>query len=205
MDAIAARLARVERQLRFQRRIITLLIILLVAGISVGALAPIPELIQARKFEVVNAAGRVVVQLESWTLGGRIQTYPAKGSLEPSLIFGHSDHGDGLLLVRNKAGKTLIYAGGDDSRHGLLRVQNKAGRHLIFAGASSTGNGLLVVDAGKEKASVSIQGKATEGGAGLVIKNKNGEEVVHAFADEAGLGYVGAFNRQGKGRVLHPR
>jgi hypothetical protein len=36
------------------------------------------------------------------------------------------------------------------------------------------------------------------------ILNETDEAVVQIFADEYGNGYVGAFNRKGKGRTLQP-
>ncbi|MCH8314131.1 MAG: hypothetical protein IID17_14215, partial [Nitrospinae bacterium] len=110
MDGIESRLAKIETQLRFQRRIIAFLIILLVAGISYGATAPIPEVIQARRFEVVNQEGRKVVVIQSWKHGGKIDTYPGKGNFYPSITLAHTDSGHGLLLLKSKNGKLRIYA-----------------------------------------------------------------------------------------------
>jgi len=45
---------------------------------------------------------------------------------------------------------------------------------------------------------------ADELGVDIRILNKTGEEVVQILADEYGNGYVGAFNRKGKGRTLQP-
>lgn len=204
MDAIETRLAKIESQVRFQRRITAFLIILLVAGISYGATAPIPEVIQARKFAVVNAAGREVVTINSWELGGEIKTYPAKGKYWASITLAHTDNGQGLLKVYNKDGKDLIYAGADQSGDGILVVYNKDGKQLIYAGAGKSGNGLLEVSNKDGKDRVKISGGLT-GGGGILVFNKTGEEVVQIYADDYGMGYVGAFDRKGKGRTLKPR
>lgn len=229
MDAIEFRLVKIENQLRFQRSIIAFLIILLLAGISYGATAPIPAVIRARKFEVVNSEGREVVVLESWKFGGIIETYPAKGRYWPSVTLGHSDRGDGQVLVRNKAGKKLFNAGGDNengdgflvvrnktggylfyagegiSGHGFLSVFNRSGKPLIFAGGDGNGNGLLKVEAKQGRGEISIQGQSKSGGPGVFILNQTGEEVVRLLSDENGLGFVGAFDRQGRGPVIRPR
>lgn len=229
MNAIETRLDAVENQLRFQRRIINLLILLLVAGIFYGATAPIPSVIRARKFEVVNKEGREVVVMESWRLGGIIETYPAKGKYWPSVTLGHSDRGDGQVLVRNKAGKKLFNAGGDNengdgflvlrkktgeyllyagegiSGNGFLSVFGKAGKPLIFAGGDRAGNGILKVEANQGKGEISLQAQMPRGGPGVLIVNKTGEEVVQLLTDKNGMGFVGAFNRQGRGSVLRPR
>jgi len=46
----------------------------------------------------------------------------------------------------------------------------------------------------------------TEGGGGgaIAVKNKTSEEVCQIYADAYGNGYIGAFNRKGKGRTLTP-
>jgi hypothetical protein len=43
------------------------------------------------------------------------------------------------------------------------------------------------------------------GGGAIAVYNKTGDAVVQAVADEYGMGYVGAFDRQGEGRTLTPR
>ena len=47
---------------------------------------------------------------------------------------------------------------------------------------------------------------ATHGGDGgyFSLRNKSGDEVIQAYADEYGHGYLGVFNRDGKGRVIRP-
>jgi hypothetical protein len=48
-------------------------------------------------------------------------------------------------------------------------------------------------------------GEEQEPGAWIQIYNNTGEVVVQAGVDDYGMGYVGAFNRQGKGPTLTPR
>lgn len=52
-----SRLAAVEKQLRYQRAVIVALLIILVALVSYGATESVPDVIRARKFEVVNEQG----------------------------------------------------------------------------------------------------------------------------------------------------
>ena len=53
------------------------------------------------------------------------------------------------------------------------------------------------------KGLIRLQG--ADGGGGLLIYNKGGDEVVQAYADDYGHGYLGVFDRNGKGRTLTPR
>ena len=182
MDPIESRLAKIETQLRFQRRIIVFLIILLVAGISYGATAPIPEVIQAGKFEVVNAQGNVVVALESWKLGGKIYTFSAKGLFRPSIVLTHTDEG-----------------------HGMLNIYNNKEDKIINAKGTENGNAELVLSAGEGKGKIFFQMKTITGSPGMFLDNKNGEQVVQIYADKTGNGAMAILNRKGKGRVLRPR
>jgi len=145
MNSIETRFAKIESQVRFQRRIIAFLIILLVAGISYGATAPIPEVIRARRFEVVNPVGRKVVVIESWKHGGWISTYSAKGKYRPSIQLSHTDDGHGFLTVFTEAGKVIIKAGGVGKGDGLLNVLNYEEKVVIYAAADNDGDGLLKV------------------------------------------------------------
>lgn len=47
MDAIESRLAKIENQVRFQRKIIGFLLITVVALVGFGSVGPIPKLIRA--------------------------------------------------------------------------------------------------------------------------------------------------------------
>lgn len=182
MDAIESRLAAFESQLRFQRRIIAFLIILLIAGISYGATAPIPEVIRARKFEVVNAEGNVVVELRSWELGGKIYTFSAKGLFRPSIALTHTDEG-----------------------HGMLHIYNNKEDKIIEAKGTENGNAELVLSAGEGKGKIFFQLKTITGSPGMFLDNKNGEQVVQIYADKNGVGAMAIRNRKGQGRVLRPR
>ncbi len=56
------------------------------------------------------------------------------------------------------------------------------------------------------KGGVHALGLTESGGGGTVIvRNRTGEQVVQIHADEYGMGAVGVFDREGKGRTLTPR
>ena len=104
MDTIESRLAKVENQLRFQRRIIAFLFIMLVAGISFGATAPIPDVIRATRFEAVHKSGRVAAVMASFR-----------------------GHGDGVIRAYNRAGVEVFYAGSSATGDGRVEVKTKKG------------------------------------------------------------------------------
>ena len=79
----------------------------------------------------------------------------------------------------NKEGKELIYAGGTTEGHALLTVANKEGKNLIYAIGGSSG-GVILID------------------------NITGENAVELRTDDYGHGYIGVWDRKGKGRTLEP-
>jgi hypothetical protein len=135
MSTIESRLATVERQLRFNRLVIAGLLVALVALVGYGATKGVPDVIRAKRFEVVNETGTDMADVDSY-------------------------QGVGLFVVYNKDGDI---------------------------GAEMDGVG------------------TTDGGGGVYIFNKTGQKVVQAYADAYGMGYVGAFDRHGRGRTLTPR
>jgi len=230
---IKQRLARVERQNRIFKGLFTLAGVAVAALIFYGATKPIPDVIQARKFEVVNEAGRAVVRIKSWELGGRILTYPATGKYWPSVELAHSDNGNGLLTILNKDGKELISAGADKVGDGLIQarkfqVVNEAGREVVviesweFGGRIATypakgeyrpsvslshdgsGHGLLSVYDKDGNRKIYLGGNKHGNGGAIFIINEMGAPVVQLHADEYGNGMVGAYNRKGVGRTLKP-
>jgi len=69
------RLTILERRVRCYQRLTLALGLVLVIGISLGAV-PLPsvaDVLQARRFEVVDEAGRVVVAAYATTVGGRLE------------------------------------------------------------------------------------------------------------------------------------
>ena len=62
-----------------------------------------------------------------------------------------------------------------------MSVKSKTSADIIYAGAATDGTGFLIVGF-----------------------NKTGEDVVQLSVDDYGNGYVGAYNRKGKGRTLKP-
>ena len=70
-----ARLAILERRVRCYQRLTLALGLILVIGISLGAVTmpPVADVLQARRFEVVDEAGKVVVAAYATAGGGRLE------------------------------------------------------------------------------------------------------------------------------------
>ena len=141
---IEQRLARVERQNRIFKGIFNLAGLAVAALIFYGATKPIPDVIRAREFQAVNEAGRVVVEMKSWELGGWIKTYSAMGTLYSSVLLSHDGSGHGSLSVYDKDGNRKIYLGGNKRGNGgVIFIINEMGAPVVRLRVDEYGNGLV--------------------------------------------------------------
>jgi hypothetical protein len=76
-----ARLTILERRVRCYQRLTLALGLVLVIGISLGAVAmpSVADVLQARRFEVVDEAGRAVVAAYATSVGGRLEVVSNTG------------------------------------------------------------------------------------------------------------------------------
>ncbi len=108
MATIDERLGRLERRVRFFQATTCILFLLVTTPIVLGATTQIPEVIQARAFEVVDASGRPVVQLESKDEGGRVWVWNKRGKVTLSLS--NDENQDGVFrLYAHKGNRGLPY------------------------------------------------------------------------------------------------
>src|ERR687887_2017281 len=78
---MSARLTMLERRVRRYQHLTLVLGLVLVIGISLGAVTmpSVADVLQARRFEVVDEAGRVVVAAYATTVGGRLEVVSNTG------------------------------------------------------------------------------------------------------------------------------
>lgn len=137
MTQIEQRLCKLERQVRNWRFAASAMIVIAVAGLSIGASHhEIPETLQCRNLQIVNESCEAVVNLDHWALGGRIDIRNDADGKRTTTI-AQSDAGNGMIRVYSSEGQNLVYAGaGKDTNGGLIAVS---------AGSDDQGNGELEV------------------------------------------------------------
>jgi hypothetical protein len=271
MSTLESRLAAIERQLRFHRLVNAGLLVALVALVGYGATKGVPDVIRAKSFAVVDAAGKVRIKLAVTDHKVLDKSFPEPalevlgGNGEPLVTFGENLFDEGYLSImssefhKKSNGSGIIWLGIDgehnpsiemrpDQWNGIadkvridtapskpsiainaplatdaksyelnqsvfqvwgadspgILISNKRGKVIISEGTTNDGDGILTVHDKEGKDRVKLLGGMT-GGGGITIWNKTDEQVVQALADEYGMGFVGAFDRQGKGHVLQPR
>lgn len=181
---IEERVEQLERRIDRYRLALAALVLGICAVILVGATTPDDKVIEA---DMVIAKG--------------IFARNANGEIAAAL--GTDDLGNGMLQVYTRAGKELVVARIDTAGDGQLRLYSRHAKDLLVLGAGRDGGGRLgVFGAGGQE---QVRLAAGANGGWLNIWNERGDDVVQAYADDYGQGYVGVWDRTGNGRALTPR
>ena len=201
MYALESRVARLERQLRFQRAVTALALLALVALTGWGALQSPPEVIRARRFEVINRTGRPLVTLLTNEYGGLVQTLGNDGV--SGVTLGASSTG-GVVGVRDAKPSLFprVELSTDDTG-GQLAVRSWRG----FA-VEVDRDGLAVAHTQEDGNFTRVDARVvlgvTEHGGHIRVLGGTGQQAATIQADERGVGIVTAFDRDGKARELRP-
>ena len=164
-------ITELRNQVRTLKRIVYGFGCLLVAGVVVGAtsLQTVPEVIQAKRFEVVNDDGKTVAEIFADEDGGALRILNKDG--QPVVGF-FADEDGGMLGISNKDGTPVsgLYS---DKDGGVLRIYSKDGASVatIFA---------------------------REDGGAFGILNKDGGTVVGLFSDDNSDGRVITLDNKGE-------
>jgi hypothetical protein len=169
--SIEARLERLEKQMQFYKRLVVVLALVIVAGVSMGQTSDYED-ITCRSLTIVDKTGGERIKLINGSDGGRIELVNKSGG-EGIRLSSHSDGGR-MIVWGKKTWSTLIGHSGDGQ--GFLKIFSPAGRALVNLSATGTGGF-------------------------IGITNKTGEEAINMFPDDYGNGRIGIWNRKGKGRV----
>ncbi len=147
---IEQRIERLEKQNRRLKAAFGVSVIgvagLFIMGQSAPTTSPsaplfLPERVRAKRFEVINDAGKPVVTLMSWDQGGWIETRDNQG--HRLFDVSATDDGHGLLSTYNKEGNETVSLGGVKDGTGLQVVFDGRGAKLLAAGAAEDGSGVI--------------------------------------------------------------
>lgn len=146
--------ARIEKLERTNRRYRHGIVALLSCVIALGAFAMddgIPDVVRARRFEVVDTSGMTLAEVGSDATGGRVVTVRRGGG--GAMLFTNDQGGaigllspdgkvpfragvspmGGLLVLTNRADQFVMMAAADDSSAGAMVLFDKDGRELWHA------------------------------------------------------------------------
>ncbi len=180
------RVLALERSARRWRRCAMVLLLCAIVGGTTAATQEkkVPEVIQARKFEVVGKDGRPRGRFEAWALGATLELRNDKRQL--TTLLGHADNGSGLLKVCDELGREVATINSDMEGSGFFKLSGwPSGR--------------------KTKPLVHIGRDGRDGGGLVYVYNKTGEVVCAMKADAYGRGFIAAMDRKGRGPSLKPK
>jgi len=106
------------------------------------------------------------------------------------------------IYVKNDAGKLIVTLGANDGGHGLVVTESAQGKDLVELGSTVNGIGTVTTYAPNGKELVTLG--ASDNGGLVYVWNKTGEGIAEMRADDYGNGYIGSWDRKGKGRTLQP-
>ena len=185
-----------RNQVRTLKRIVYGFGCLFVAGIVVGAtsLQTVPDVIQAKKFEVVNDEGKVVASFYA-NMGGGMLSFSNKDGEVVAGLGSDEVNGGGVLGINNKDGKIVagIYA---DENGGVARVLNNKFTEVVQIDVDKNGDGQLRIfdREGKQFARLFLD---DVGNGGLGIYNKDYKYEVAGLGVYDGWGVLGIYDKDG--------
>lgn len=210
------RIAKLETSNRRLRLLLLGVAIVSAAGIGLGMTqaSKVPDVIQAKSFEVVNDDGVAVVKLKSWQRGGWIETNNHQGErlfLVAASEFGGvaaifdgagsqlvtlntSETGTGTISTFDRAGTGMVSLGTNTSGEGLIRTFNSSGGKLVTISSSPSGGGVSTYN---QKGGRVTALEACEHGGKIMTRNTKGKTVFLADADNDGHGFMQVVNSQG--------
>ena len=131
------RIEALETQVRTLKRMIFGVFGSVVVGglLAATTLQSVPDVVQAKKFEVVNDEGEVFVRISGMSTqpnsigshqgGGKISTYNSRGDM--LILMGMNNHGSGALQTMNNKGQTLVSLSTSLDREGTVITENGKG------------------------------------------------------------------------------
>ena len=188
----SARIASLETQVRTLKRMLYGVFGLVVAGAVLGStsLQTVPDVIQAKKFEVVNDDGKVLVELDSLlnqgTHHGYVRTKSSNGGILAEMIVGKQG---GIIRTKNGRNGTLVEIGATTNDEGAIRTLNGKGGTLVSLVTTDLGAGSLLIENGKGGTLVNL-GSLTNGSGYISTENGKGATLVQLGVAADGGGVV---------------
>jgi hypothetical protein len=178
-----------RNQVRTLKRMLFGVFGLVVVGglLSATTLQRFPDVIQAKKFEVVNDEGKVVASFSA-NMGGGMLSFSNKDGEVVAGLGSDEVNGGGVLGINNKDGKRVagIHA---DENGGVARVFNNKFTEVAGIRANAIGMGRLSVRNTQGKP-VAALFAGQDGMGRLSVRNKDGDPVALLSANADGDGVM---------------
>lgn len=141
------RIESLEAQVRTLRRMLFGVFGLVVLGALLAAttLQTVPDVIRAKKFEVVNEDEQPIVLLAANQAGGLVEIRNGNGK---GLVRLTSHPEGGTISIHDSRARTLILMGGNERGSGALQTRTNKGGTLVSVGTNLAGEGVVFTENG---------------------------------------------------------
>ncbi|HEY0307395.1 MAG TPA: hypothetical protein VGB94_04485 [Acidobacteriaceae bacterium] len=163
------RLVRLEKSNKRLKAGMFALLVLISAGVILGAASPSPKILSAERFVLVDAAGNERAELSSNSKSAALQFLNSNGSKGMVLMTGDAGNG---LLVSDMMGKSRANFLALNDGTASLSLMNANSPNEAFSVKDTTQGTALVVHDGNGKDRLDLG--YTEKGASLVVADANG-------------------------------
>ena len=205
MSTIDDRIQSLENTVRRHRRWNAALGLLILAGGLLAATSErtIPEIIQAKSFEVVDDQGHSLVVIAPNPIGhGSVTVNKRSRGPKPGetiAVLSSDDLGNGGIDVYGLDGKTVIASLGADPRgDGAVSVFSKRGKQIFQASPDDDGDGTINLFNRDGKTMIAGVGADPEGNGAVSVFTKGGKQVFQVSSDQLGDGVLSLMNRNGR-------
>ncbi len=197
MSNLEKRMEKLEKKLRFYQ--IAFVSILLAGGFMImtgfNKKNQVPDLIQAKGFQVVDDQGRALVSLKSDGTAGNVLLYDQSGTALVEMY--RASSGTGALLTKSQDAKYACYIGAYNNGAGQIKVYNSNQKAVDEIGSTTTEYGYFGVNNSDENNILSIT--STSNGDGIVsVFNRYKNRIGVLGPDDNGNGLLNILNSSGQ-------
>ncbi len=195
MQQLEQRVMKLERSLKYYRLFFTVIVIgtFSVILMSSGNKYNVPELVQAKTFEVVDNNGKVIAKFGQEKGNGTLTTYSGAGNKLVSLIT--TEGGAGGINTFDDRGQLTFKVTNTKGGGGYFALYNDQQKEVVEYGVTNASSGYFRVNDryGDKLAWLTY----VEGGGGYFSLSNNGEETL-SLAASGGGGRISAYNKKNK-------
>ena len=199
MNTIEMRLQKLETSNRRYKTILVLMIASF-ATIFMAFRNPksVPDVIQAKRFEVVDEYGNILVSLSQDDGKGIIKTYNSEGKKLVNITYTTNQEGF-LALEDGKGQETMRLSSSNDGGGGYIGIYNPSGKRTLTLCNDNSGGNVYVSNSDGNSRAV-LQCNSSAGGY-MALYNSSGYTAVKLTQTSSGNGDVYINNYNGDERV----
>jgi hypothetical protein len=189
--AIEQRLAKMEKNLRFYRFCFAGLAVVIAGFVmmSFNNKKAVPDVLQAKAFQVVDDRGNVLVEINKEDNNGQLSTFTPAGKRLVS--FFTTDDGAGGINTFDKNGNVLFKVTNTGDGGGYMALFNDEKKEVAELGVTNTESGYLKINDKKGEKLAWLT--YTQEGGGYFSLAKDGQEMIRFSTPIAG-GRMGIYN-----------